>query len=311
LNGKRAPAQPTSTLAGARVVGVHGRHSVIETADGQRLLAHGRGKKSEAVVGDRVRWQPSGDEAVIEAVDERTTLLKRQDEWRHKNFAANLDLLLVMVATDPPYSESQLARALITAEDARIAAKIVLNKVDLPQAAAARARLAPYVDMGYEVLELAVKADPEGARARLAPLLHRRTTLVLGPSGMGKSTLVNLLVPHADAQVGEISQALRSGKHTTTTTTWYWLDDARESALIDSPGFQEFGIHHIAAPDLPRLMPDYARHLGACRFANCTHRHEPGCGVRAAIARGEIASSRQRIYEELMDELERAAARHN
>jgi ribosome biogenesis GTPase len=307
LSAPKRGAAPAAPLASARVVGVHGRHSVIETADGTRMLAHGRGKKSEVVVGDRVRWQPSGDEAVVEAVDERSSLLKRQDEWRSKNFAANLDLLLVMVATDPPYSESQVARALIAAGDGRIPAKIVLNKIDLPQAAAARERLAPYRAMGYDVVEVAVKADPQGTRAVFEPLLDGKTTLVLGPSGMGKSTLVNLLVPHADAQVGEISQALRSGKHTTTTTTWYWLDDAHRSALIDSPGFQEFGIHHIAAPELARLMPDFGKYLGECKFANCTHRHEPQCGVRAAIARGDIAPSRQRIYEELMDELERAA----
>ena len=308
-----APARGTvagSTLALARVVGVHGRHSVIETADGTRMLAHGRGKKSDVIVGDRVRWQVSGDEAVIESFEPRTSLLKRQDEWRSKNFAANIDLLLIMVATDPPYSESQLTRALIAAEDGRIAVKIVLNKIDMPEAVAARERLAPYRKMGYDVLEVAVKTDPAGTQALFEPLLEGKTTLVLGPSGMGKSTLVNLLVPHADAQVGEISKALKSGKHTTTTTTWYWLDDDRRSALIDSPGFQEFGIHHIQSADLGSLMLDYGMYLGDCKFANCTHRHEPFCGVRAAIARGDISPSRERIYEELMGELERAASRH-
>jgi len=308
--GSSRGAPAPSTLALARVVGVHGRHSVIETADGTRMLAHGRGKKSEVIVGDHVRWQVSGDEGVIESFEPRTSLLKRQDEWRSKNFAANIDLLLIMVATDPPYSESQLARALIAAEDGRIAVRIVLNKIDLPEAAAARERLAPYRKMGYEVLEVAVKTDPQGTRALFEPLLRDKTTLVLGPSGMGKSTLVNLLVPHADAQVGEISKALKSGKHTTTTTTWYWLDETRRSALIDSPGFQEFGIHHIKSADLGALMLDYGMYLGDCKFANCTHRHEPACGVRAAIARGDISPSRERIYEELMGELERAAARH-
>ena len=310
MSTRGTPPAPASTLALARVVGVHGRHSVIETADGTRLLAHGRGKKSEVIVGDRVRWQVSGDEAVIESFEPRASLLKRQDEWRSKNFAANIDLLLIMVATDPPYSESQLSRALIAAEDGRLAVKIVLNKIDLPEAAAARERLAPYRRMGYDVLEVAVKTNPAGTRALLEPLLQDKTTLVLGPSGMGKSTLVNLLVPHADAQVGEISKALKSGKHTTTTTTWYWLDEARNSALIDSPGFQEFGIHHIKSAELGSLMLDYGMALGDCKFANCTHRHEPACGVRAAIARGDISPSRERIYEELMDELERAASRH-
>ncbi len=120
---------------------------------------------------------------------------------------------------------------------------------------------------------------------------------------MGKSTLINLLVPAAAAQVGEISQALAAGRHTTTTTTWYWLDETRRGALIDSPGFQEFGLRQIAPEDLAGLMPDYAAAMGQCRFHNCSHRHEPGCGVRAAIERGEITVYRQRIYEALYEEL--------
>jgi len=131
------------------------------------------------------------------------------------------------------------------------------------------------------------------------------STLVLGPSGAGKSTMINRMVPRADAQVGEISRALGTGRHTTTTTTWYWLDDARSAALIDSPGFQEFGLRQIEPAQLPLFMPDLRAHAGDCRFYNCTHRQEPGCGVRAALERGEIAPSRYRIYGELLDELGR------
>ncbi len=105
--------------------------------------------------------------------------------------------------------------------------------------------------------------------------------------------------------MGEISRALDTGRHTTTTTTWYWLDDARSAALIDSPGFQEFGLRQIEPPQLPLCMPDLRAHAGNCRFYNCTHRQEPGCGVRAAVERGEIAASRYRIYGELLDELSR------
>ena len=295
------------TAAAARqpglVVAAHGRQVLVETPEGQRVRCQTRGKKSELVVGDHVRWAPTGDGGVVEQLEPRRNLMFRQDEWRTKSFAANLDLLLVLVAGEPVFSESQLTRALIAAQAAGIKACIGLNKIDLPAAAAARARLAPYVAMGIEVVELALKHDTDLARATLMPLLSNRKTLVLGASGMGKSTLINLLVPAAAIRVGEISQALQSGRHTTTSTALYWLDESRSAALIDSPGFQEFGLRQVTAEQLAGLMPDYAAALGHCRFYNCTHRHEPGCGVRDAAARGEISPSRQRIYSDLFEEL--------
>ena len=297
------PSSPSSAEASGRVVSGHGRRLVVEAAGGSRVLCHTRGKKSDAVVGDRVHWQASGDEGVIEEVLPRANLLYRQDDWKTKAFAANIDQLLVVVAAEPVFSESQLARALIAAAEAKIPARIVLNKRDLPTFDAARARLAPYAGYGIEVLDMALKKAPDDARSRLAPLLAGRSTLVLGPSGAGKSTLVNLMVADAKAQIGEISQALNSGRHTTTATQWYWIDAERTSALIDSPGFQEFGLRHIDAARLAELMPDIGRHASACRFYNCTHQHEPGCGVLAALERGEIATSRYRIYREIFGEL--------
>lgn len=327
-----SPATPTRKAARAHatqaatqrqpglVVASHGRHCVVETPDGERRICHPRGKKSQAVVGDRVHWQApppgQGDEGTIEAVLERRNLFYRQDEIRTKSFAANLDQVLILIAAEPVFSESQLSRALIAAEAAGIRPLIALNKSDLPEAfARAWERLAPYRHMrhpnaqqaAYEVLPLSLATAQEADKARLLAHLQGKTTLVLGPSGSGKSTLINLLVPGAQVQTGEISQALNSGKHTTTSTHWYWVDAERHTALIDSPGFQEFGLHHIAAMDLARCMPDLARHGQACKFYNCTHLHEPGCGVRTALesATGPegISANRYKIYSDLFAEL--------
>ncbi len=309
------PTPEAATLVDGRVVAAFGRHCLVESADGKRRICHPRGKKSQVVVGDRVQWLPSGDEGSVERVHERRNLFYRQDELRTKSFAANLDQVLVLLAADPVFSESQLSRALIAAEAEGIPVLIVLNKRDLhPAFELAWERLAPYRRMGAKVLPLQLKGDGDDTLSALRAALEGHHSLVLGPSGAGKSTLVNRLVPDAGAQTGEISRALNSGKHTTTSTTWYWTDDAHKTALIDSPGFQEFGLHHIEPSRLASLMPDLRATLGECRFYNCTHLHEPGCGVRAQVlpegtvaneASGEhaISPNRYRIYQDLFAEL--------
>lgn len=304
---QRAGTDGTALRDGLVVAG-HGRHCIVETLEGERVICHPRGKKSQAVVGDRVQWQVSQDEGTIEEVLPRKNLFYRQDEIRTKSFAANLDQVLILIAAEPEFSETQLTRALIAAAAEHITALVALNKRDLKiPFDRAWNRLAPYRHMGYEVLPLALTASGEADRAALTALLTGRTTLVLGPSGAGKSTMINLLVPGATVLTGEISQALNSGKHTTTSTTWYWMDKATNTALIDSPGFQEFGLHHIEAMQLAQLMPDIAEHATGCRFYNCTHLHEPGCSVIAQVESsshpGAISASRYRIYGELFAEL--------
>ena len=290
------------------VIASHGRHVVVEADDGSRRLCHPRGKKNQAVVGDRVWWLPSSDEGTIEAVDTRRNLFYRQDEIRTKSFAANLDRLLVLIAAEPEFSQEQLTRALIAAEAERIQPLIVLNKQDLTAPfALAWERLAPYRTMGYEVLPLSLKSQDSRSLQALCERLTGQTTLVLGPSGAGKSSLINRLVPDAGAATGELSLALQSGRHTTTTTTWYWVDRAQRTALIDSPGFQAFGLHHLEPTALPGLMPDLREHAAECRFYNCTHRHEPGCSVQAAVARGDISETRYRLYQQLFEELSQPA----
>jgi ribosome biogenesis GTPase / thiamine phosphate phosphatase len=280
-------------------------------------MCHPRGKKSQAVVGDRVQWLASQDEGTIEQVDPRANLFYRQDEIRTKSFAANLDQILLLIAAEPEYSEYQIARALIAAEAQRIAPIIALNKSDLTQPFnQAWARLAPYRNMGYTVLPLALK--PRAASVTitpldshdlhtLAPMLLGKTTLVLGPSGAGKSTLINRLIPHAQVLTNEISTALNTGKHTTTSTSLYWVDRATKTAVIDSPGFQEFGLNHIEPMHLAGLMPDIKTFASDCKFYNCTHLHEPGCGVIAAMkgtdSPEKISARRYKIYSDLFAEL--------
>ena len=287
------------------VIAAYGRHCLVETEAGERLICHPRGKKSQAVVGDRVWWQASADEGTIEKLQPRRNLLYRQDEIRTKSFAANLDQVLVLLAAEPEFSESQLTRALIAAQAESIPVLIVLNKSDLG-ALFERAwqRLEPYRAMGQTVLALSLQDGAQAGVETLEQRLQGKTTLVLGPSGAGKSTLINRLVPAARAQTNEISRALNSGKHTTTSTTWYWVDDVKTTALIDSPGFQEFGLHHIEPTRLAQLMPDFAVRLGHCRFYNCSHLHEPGCAVRDAVGVPDgISENRYRLYGELFAEL--------
>lgn len=292
------------------VTSAHGRHALVETPDGATLLCHGRGKRLDVVVGDHVQWLASHDSGVITRVLPRRNLLHRQDRTRSKLFAANLDQVLIMLAARPSFSEHLLSRLLIACEAADIPVQVLLNKSDLQTPfAAACERLTPYRAMGYAVWPLAAGAcGAKGALSDLATQLTGQTTLLIGPSGVGKSTLVNRLVPEANARTAEISRALQSGRHTTTATRWYWLDRKHGSALIDSPGFQEFGLQHLDRTQLARYMPDVAAHTGQCRFANCTHLHEPGCQVRTAAATAGqdmsgISPERYRIYRDLWLEL--------
>ena len=283
------------------VVASHGRHCMVESTDGERRICHPRGKKSQVVVGDQVEWLPSTDEGTIEKILPRRNLFYRQDEIRTKSFAANLDQVVILLAAEPEFSQMQLTRALIAAEAEYITPIIALNKSDLTDLfARALERLAPYSAMGYNVLKLAIK---HGRSDDLVERLQNKTSLILGPSGTGKSTLINQFIPNALVSTGEISHALNSGKHTTTSTNLYWVDVERTTALIDSPGFQEFGLHHIDAMQLAAYMPDFKPHVSECKFYNCTHLHEPGCGVQAAVASGEINASRYKLYGMLFAEL--------
>lgn len=300
----KSVAAPVASLAG-RVVAAHGRHYAVELDDSsETLLCFPRGKKSAVAVGDRVALQrTAADQGVIEDILPRRNLLYRSDQFKSKLFAANIDRLLIMLATQPSFSEDLLGRALVAAEAHELAPLIVLNKTDVADALpAARERLALYQSLGYEVVEISIKQAPQEAQARLLPALAEHATLLLGQSGMGKSSLVNLLVPDAEAATREISHVLNSGRHTTTFTRLFHLPAG--GALIDSPGFQEFGLHHLSEGQLERAFPEFRPLLTGCRFYNCHHTKEPGCAILAALAEGRIAPRRHALYAQLLHESE-------
>ena len=254
----KAPRAPSSTRIGGLVIAAHGRHYMVAPEDGSPMLqCFPRGKRSEVAVGDRVIYEPtSADQGVIVEIGERRNLLYRSDQYKSKLFAANLDQLLVVLATEPHFSEDLLGRALVAAEAHGLKPLIVLNKTDVTGALeGARKRLESYRALGYTVVEASIKTQPDAARAALIEHLHGHSTLLLGQSGMGKSTLVNLLIPNAEVATREISTALNSGRHTTTFTRLYPLPGSDGGALIDSPGFQEFGLHHLTEGRLERAFP--------------------------------------------------------
>ncbi|WP_213293992.1 ribosome small subunit-dependent GTPase A [Paraburkholderia sacchari] len=292
-----------ATLHGV-VIAAHGRHYLVAPdGGGAALQCFPRGKKSEVAVGDRVEYQStSADQGVIVAIGERRNLLYRSDQFKSKLFAANLDQLLIVLATEPHFSEDLLGRALVAAVANDLKPIILLNKIDLEAALPlARQRLERYRELGYTVLEVSEKQHPEDAHAILSEHLHGHQTILLGQSGMGKSTLVNLLIPDAEAATREISTALNSGRHTTTFTRLYRLPEG--GALIDSPGFQEFGLYHLTEGALERAFPEFRPLLAHCRFYNCHHLHEPGCAVLEAVEDGRVAPERHALYAQLVHEI--------
>jgi ribosome biogenesis GTPase len=285
----------------ARVVADFGRHHLVRDAGGSLRQATRRGKRDDVVVGDRVCCTPTGADAVIESIGPRASLLYRSDDLRSKSLAANIDQLAVVFAAEPPFNPGFIWRALVAAQVAGIGSLVILNKTDLPEgastarASAERERLAC---LGYPTHAVSAKSDRQRAQALLRPALAGRNTLLVGQSGMGKSTLLNLLVPDAAARTQEYSARLNLGRQTTTATRWFDLPEG--GAVVDTPGFQNFGLAHVAPTELAAALPEFAPRRGRCRFADCRHLQEPGCAIRTAVEAGAIDVQRYAFYRELV-----------
>ncbi|MBZ4200323.1 MAG: ribosome small subunit-dependent GTPase A, partial [Methylotenera sp.] len=281
------------------VVAAYGKRFQIELADKKRISCVTRGKKTDLACGDRVIIQLTDKhEGVIDSTLPRKTLLYRSNAYKSKMLAANVTQIIIVLATQPSFYEALLNRCLIAAEAAHIKALIVLNKCDLDDTMQAKQKLTLYTDLGYRVLALSAKDDISSLR----PYLQDEASILVGQSGMGKSTIINALLPEEAVRTREVSLSLDSGKHTTTAAHLYHLDE--DSQLIDSPGLQEFGLHHLSTDELEHAFIEFRLHLGLCRFNNCKHTQEPDCAIKQARLSGAISAERLAIYQLLRAEIE-------
>lgn len=292
----------------------YGRHYLAQRieADGSHqgalIQVNAPGKQHLGAVGDiLILESTSADQARILEIEPRKNLLYRSDAFKSKSIAANVDQILIVLATAPAFSPDLLGRAVIAAELNQLDLHIILNKCDLhDRLAHARAQLAPYQKMGYLVHEVSAKFNPESLMV-LKPILRGKISVLVGQSGMGKSTLLNAWVPHAAAMTQEYSQKLDSGKHTTTACRYFDLpswgrDDQGLGAIIDSPGFQEFGLAHVSESQLQHAFREFNPYLGKCRFHNCQHNNEPDCAIQTAVTAGDIAVERLELFKQLVSD---------
>ena len=285
------------------VVASYGKRYEVELADAsslntRRISCVTRGKKTDLACGDIVNIKLTDKaQGVVESSEPRKSLLYRSSTLKSKILASNVTQIVIVLATQPSFYEALLNRCLVAAQAANIKPLIVLNKCDLTDADDAKNKLKLYQDLGYQVLHLSAKQDISA----LQPYLSNHQSVLVGQSGMGKSTIINALLPNENVRTQEMSAALDSGKHTTTAAHLYHLDTT--STLIDSPGLQEFGLNHLSQTDLELAFIEFRPYLGNCRFNNCKHTHEPDCAVINAVNAGKISAIRLKFYQDLSREL--------
>jgi ribosome biogenesis GTPase len=281
----------------ARVIATFGRQSLIDDAAHIRQATR-RGRRGDVVVGDCVLASvTSVEQARIESIEPRSTLLFRSDKYRTKELAANVDQVIIVFAARPAFNRWFIWKALVAATAAGIEALVLRNKSDLAESADASSFLHQVSQLGWRTLALSAKVESDRSRDLLLREVAGRKSLMVGQSGMGKSTLLNLLIPDAGARTQQYSERLNAGKQTTTASRWFSFDG--DSALVDTAGFEEFGLAHLSFDEIAATFPEFKGLLGHCRFQDCRHSEEPGCAIRAALADGTIAPERYEFYRSL------------
>jgi ribosome biogenesis GTPase len=290
----------------ALVLVSYGSHGIVELADGSHLECKYRRQVGRPFCGDRVRVTRESDDAgVVDFIHPRHNRFVRADaQQRQHVIAANLDQVLIVLALRPLPSRDLLDRYLLAVLSLRIRPVIVLNKLDLGRppgdsaGGAVIGRLPEYRELGYPVVQTSCKGAP--GITSLEPVLRNRTSILVGQSGVGKSSLVRALLPDLEIQTGELSRVTGKGTHTTTTTVLYTL--AGGGHLMDSPGVWEYGLWKLEDREIAVGFPEFEQYGIACRFNDCLHRTEPGCAVKAAVAAGSIRQWRYDAYLRLLEQ---------
>ncbi|MEM1111437.1 MAG: small ribosomal subunit biogenesis GTPase RsgA [Pseudomonadota bacterium] len=276
----------------------------VELAPGDSLRCHLRANVGGLVTGDRVIFcagEPTG--VVVAQLDRASELCRPDAAGRLKPVAANIDQIMLVMAPRPQPHANLLDRYLVAAESVGIEAVVVLNKTDLLNDAQladeVEELLAPYPGLGYRVLRTSKLA---GGLHSLEAALRERTSVFVGQSGVGKSSLINALLPGADLRVGALSANTDKGTHTTTTAQLFHMPCG--GRLIDSPGIREFGLWHMSREEVERGFREFRPFIGECKFRDCRHESEPGCAILAALASGDILPRRMDSYRHIVGSLE-------
>ena len=294
-----APAPARGALRDGLVVACRRRNFAVALDSGETVDCVLKGRDMALACGDRVCIALASSGGVIESAAPRTSLFYRSDAFREKLIAANVTQVCGVVAPGLTLDEELIHRWIVAAEAQACRFVLAANKADLPGFDALRARLEPFARLGYGIVELAATIDA----SPLLPWLTGQATVLIGQSGMGKSTILNAIAPDADAKTAQVSEALATGRHTTSNSTLHLLPvGSGEGWIVDTPGLKAFGLAHVEPEAIARAFVELRPFLDRCRFRDCRHVNEPGCAVQDAVANGHMAPHRLALLHELVAE---------